>query len=81
MSRRSGTPGPAMPAPATGGGNFATHKFTTDETWNAVLGLSGATKVEIIIDASLVTGGSMALDIDGSEVETFAGTGFATINY
>ena len=52
MSRRSGTPGPAMPAPATGGGNFATHKFTTDETWNAVLGLSGATKVEIIIDAS-----------------------------
>jgi len=58
---------------AGGGSNFQSHKFTTAETWAALDGLASETITQVIIDASGVTEGSIAIDVDGSEQESFPG--------
>ncbi len=61
------------------GGKFLTHKFTTAETWAALDSMSGADIVEVTIDASAVTTGTMALDIDTSETDTVAAGAIAKV--
>lgn len=52
------------------GPTYVTNSFTSSgESWNPVSGLSTQTPVEVTVDTNSVTGGRVAVDVDGSQTE------------
>ena len=50
---------------------ITTHKFTTNETWNAISGLSTETLHLVVIQPELVTNGITEISIDGTVTKQF----------